>query len=824
MASALITVDEAKPLLLILDDDGGHVDEWLESHPPSRLGAPAALDNGTNPSPIWVLKVPSLDQLAELAPTQDPVFTKADELVRNATAQVAEIQNNNNIPVHAGKVKSKKQCRTEAQDAFHDEIMLMTADHPLWGQGKWTMLIRPSEFDRVFAQLAKSLASGDLKHSSIIAIRARVLPSDEGATDSNKRPKTSLGRRSSNRSPTSSKQPPVLLGIDIFFRPVWDSNAAREVLRVVAGACGRMASLCKSSLYSRLGIKKEHQLGGHASLYNSKTLVSPADAKLWVAAYSADGNAASNRSHLVDESPFRDASSAAAPAKEAESFIDGEGVPFCAIKRPLEDASVLHAGFRADKKARSSGNEDDTKQQLVSAPVKAASLPGEEAQSKAKEEEAVEPESQDEPMLPVRATSKPSTDGAPKSLSTVSEEIPDQISATAPDTSIAYERQEKLARPVVDASQGKVVPCMDEETQTQEEPPGADRRGVIIKEPNESKSDGNKENEPRKYEVVTCQEDADAEGESIEEEHGSQETPQHTDGEQQAAVKAQEVLAAEKRICSQEQTQEASDVNRGPEQAAMSTGPSEEGEQNQPTVTAAVATEAAWQTGNNVAMVSDATLNLDGKASASTEIDKGGCSSCNQPSIAVGTTEETDTAGKSHEETLCGIQNDAQSSKATPHDSVAEDTAVVQDTFDAQARRAEALVALMLPEVNREDTLAEPKSVVESSIGAPAQAAANCADHVQQAVDNDPPVSVRIDVSELKPAETATSEPTSEAKPDGSKTLAADHNGIKEDKADGHTISARADGVEMSMDELIVEGATAEPSVPGQGGLEAGAK
>ncbi|GAC97902.1 hypothetical protein PHSY_005490 [Pseudozyma hubeiensis SY62] len=818
MASAFNPVDDAKPLLLILDDDGSHIDEWLASHPPSRLGAPVALNNGTNPRPIWVLKVPSLDQLAELAPTNDSIFTKADELVRTATAQVTEIQNDNNIPVHAGKIKSKKQCRTEVQDAFHDEIMLMTADHPLWGQGKWTMLIRPSEVDRVFTQLAKSLASGDLKYSSIIALRARVLPSDEGATDSNKRPKTSQGRRTSNRSPTSSRQPQVLLGIDIFFRPVWDSNAAREVLRVVAGASGRMASFCKSSLYSRLGVKKDHLLGAHASLYNSKTLVSPADAKLWVAAYSADGNAASDRSHLADDSPFEDASSTAVAANEAESFIEGEGVPSCAIKRPLEESAVLHAGDRAEKKARSIGNDDDdgSKQQPTPAPVSAASLPAEEAQSKESQQETGESESQYELMLPVRAASNPSTDRVSKSLSIVSEEISKKTSETVPDAGIAYEHQGKLVKPVVDTSQGKVVPCVGKETQTQEETFGADHRGAITEETRDSKNNDHEADESRENNIDTSQEDPDAEGESIEEEHGSQETPQRTDGEQQPAVRAQEALAAEEQIALQEQPLEAPGVDPEPEQAAVSTGHGEEADKDQPLVTAAVPAEAASPPNNvpnNVATVPGA----DGRDKAQIETSES-FSCCQQTSSAVHTMKKPDAAAKSHLDTLGDIQTEPGSSKAMPHGTGADDAAPAQDASDAHARQVEARVAVTL------DTLSEPKTVIEASIEAPAQAAPERADHAQQADDNNRPVPTGNNGNEIKVAEIAASDPMTEPKPNESKASAADHNGTNAVKADGQTISAHADEVEMTMDELIVEGATAEPSVPGQGGLEADAK
>ncbi len=109
------------------------------------------------------------------------------------------------------------------QDEFHDQIMLMTADHPHWSQGRWTVLVAPQQIDQVFARLAKSLACGNLhKHGDILAIRARMLPAEENtlvrSLDHFKRPKTSHGRKSN--SPTSPQRVgQIPLSIDIFFRP-----------------------------------------------------------------------------------------------------------------------------------------------------------------------------------------------------------------------------------------------------------------------------------------------------------------------------------------------------------------------------------------------------------------------------------------------------------------------------------------------------------------------------------------------------------------------------------------------------------------------------
>ncbi|CDS81940.1 uncharacterized protein SPSC_00122 [Sporisorium scitamineum] len=405
------TAEDTQPLVLILDDRA-QLEEWLASHPPNRLGMPAALNNGVPPRPIWVLGVPSVDQLAELAPamTAEDTFVKAHELVRDATAEVSQIQNNDEIPVRSkGKApsKSKKQCRTEVQNAFHDQIILLAAEHPLWNQGRWTIIIKPSQIDTVFAKLAKSLSSGELrKHGSILALRARSLSFDEGTFDSNKsglkRPKTSRGRRSSgsNKSPGSPLNAPLTpLGIDVFFRPAWNSTAARDVLKIIAGVSGSMASFCKSSLYSLLGIKSGHQLATHTSLYSSKTLASPADAKLWVREHASD-NDTMDTSSQVDAAESLRKGHANASLPVTTIAVPDRPETIERSKRELEQETTLDTTVEAEEPAHKKPRNRDSdalERQPSTPPVEATPSPVDEAQ-------AVVDESQDEHMLPVRPT------------------------------------------------------------------------------------------------------------------------------------------------------------------------------------------------------------------------------------------------------------------------------------------------------------------------------------------------------------------------------------------------------------------------------------
>ena len=429
--------ENVKPLVCILQQDGSHLDEWLNSHPPSRLGKPAAFTSGAAPQPLWVLAVDSIQEVAELTPdvATDSTFTQANQLQREAAAKVVDIQHDDDIPTRASNktaTRSKKQCRTEVQDTFHDQIMHMTADDPLWNQGRWTILARPQQIDATFSELAHSLASGQLrKHGSIVALRARALPFEESNYESSsnghrrKKSGQSGARKPSSRSPTSARQAHEHpLGIDVFFRGVWSSNTAKDVLRVVAGASGRMASFCKSSLYSRLGIRSGHQLSEHTSLYNSKTLASPAEAAAWVGVHNSV--LASTSMHVSEAADtMNDAGPSDTkpePASSSDAPMPSSDKPSVAEtgKRPLEPETSAYtlAPVRseepAQKKARNGQGPPSEQHPTLS---DSAAAPSTTRPSQSQMEE-----SQDEPMLPIHPAGKPAQAAATTSLADVPEE------------------------------------------------------------------------------------------------------------------------------------------------------------------------------------------------------------------------------------------------------------------------------------------------------------------------------------------------------------------------------------------------------------------
>lgn len=488
---------DTKPLVKILSEGDG-LDDWLTSHPPSRLGVPAAFNNGAPAVPIWVLAVNSIDQIAELGANvnADETFLKAQQLKEDSVAKLEEIKQDDNIPVRPSiksGAKSKKQCRTEVQETFYEQVMVTASQHPLWNQGKWTMLVRPQQIDRVFAQLAHSLATGDLhKHGNILALRARTLPLHESSFEYNhssspKRKKgSSSSRRSSSGSPTSPRHADKApLGIDIFFQPVWSSSTARDVLKLIAEVSGRMASFCKSSLYSCLGIRYEHELGAHASLYNAKTLASPAEIKAWKMEHD------SGNTDTEEACPFSDTRPSNAPTGSSATLTEEhEMITVQSAKRESEtevkDHTTASSEEPATKKARI--EETTSNDPSVSAVKDVAGV------SSSDVSQVDTQETQDEPMLPVRRTARSTKNDIgldavfeePKEKSAPSavDEKPEGASVHL-DALAAEESAELKGTPLPFGSsiaQKQAISQSGDESQTQVEPKVGDGEAAIAKE------------------------------------------------------------------------------------------------------------------------------------------------------------------------------------------------------------------------------------------------------------------------------------------------------------------------------------------------------
>ncbi|SJX65768.1 uncharacterized protein SRS1_16327 [Sporisorium reilianum f. sp. reilianum] len=807
---------DTQPLVHILDD-GSQLDEWLASHPPSRLNVPPAFNNGVSPRPVWVLGVPSVDQLAELAPSiaADKIFEKANELVRDATAKVSRIQNDDEIPVRSqGKSpgKSKKQCRTEVQEAFHDQIIMLTAEHPLWNQGRWTIIVKPAQIDGVYTKLAKSLVSGELhKHGSILGFRARTLPFDESTYDYSKsgpkRPKTSRGRRSSagsSKSPGSAfNAPQTALGIDVFFRPIWNSAAARDVLKLLAGVSGKMPSFCKSSLYSRLGIKSDHQLFTSLSLYSAKTLASPADARLWVREHGSDDTSMDTSSQVDEaESSSRGQASASSPATVATLSDRPDTVE--TNKRELEQESTGAATVKADepahKKARN-GESDADKQQSIKMAVDAPSAPAANTQASVDE-------SQDEPMLPVRPSS-PHTEPkvARGGLPLVFEPAPDPPAATStfhdlhqPDVAL----ESTTSCPPLEPTQVKKVV---EDSQTQVEMTSADAGGPAVAhgssvkvddqvQQNESSSSGQKK---------AAQEHTGADTESRAEKNGS-EVKATDQPEQKPAGELQEVPAANNVGAASVSVLMASEVKT---ESTPSFTPAFGDDVEKPFSTVGEAQQAEKP------KATPAKEALPGLSDLIEEVAE---------PIALQSGSSGDVKGKEEVETRQSKNESVSKLEVPAGPSKQQGTADAGVGDKATAQQTEAIAsvvveyqqggAIVVPSSKNQDeaSSAELQVIVESSREVPEPAAqggkdAAHGDTTAQATKK-PAGDGEASLSTSAPE---TAGPT--AKPDDTKAQsveAATTTTTATVKVDSQAASAGS-GAEMTIDELIVEGATTSP-------------
>ncbi len=119
--------------------------------------------------------------------------------MNEAIANVDQIQKDDAIPVRINSrstKSSKKQCRDQVQNLFHDQIMLMATDHPLWSQGRWTLILNPQHLDATWTRLVKSFEAGELQAQPlVIALRARHLPPSESSAS------TAMADRSARRPP-----------------------------------------------------------------------------------------------------------------------------------------------------------------------------------------------------------------------------------------------------------------------------------------------------------------------------------------------------------------------------------------------------------------------------------------------------------------------------------------------------------------------------------------------------------------------------------------------------------------------------------------------
>ncbi|ETS64361.1 hypothetical protein PaG_01210 [Moesziomyces aphidis] len=393
----------------------GKLDEWLKAHLPSHLSASSA--------PILVTRAdPALrvaESLTDVQTAADDTFINAKQLMNEAIANVDQIQKDDAIPVRINSrstKSSKKQCRDQVQNLFHDQIMLMATDHPLWSQGRWTLILNPQHLDATWTRLVKSFEAGELQAQPlVIALRARHLPPSESLGEHShggqKRKKAASSRSSNSRATSSSSSSRTdnerSVAIDVFFRAVWSSEVARNVLQSVAEACGRMPIFCRASLYSLLGIRSGHPLGNRSTLYNSKAFASPAEFNLWTSKHErseGDASTAGMSAAAVPSAAGDNASVAEAPAhvpSEPSAHLPSEA----SIAETAATDREIHAEAAAEERPPKKVRIDSQPTQVPKAVEEPTATAVEQAQHATQETAST----QDELMLPVRPATAPVT-------------------------------------------------------------------------------------------------------------------------------------------------------------------------------------------------------------------------------------------------------------------------------------------------------------------------------------------------------------------------------------------------------------------------------
>ncbi|GAC75382.1 hypothetical protein PANT_15c00044 [Moesziomyces antarcticus T-34] len=373
----------------------GKLDEWLKAHLPSHLSASSAPILVTCADPT--LRV--AESLTDEQTAADDTFINAKQLMNEAIANVDQIQKDDAIPVRINSrstKSSKKQCRDHVQNLFHDQIMLMATDHPLWSQGRWTLILNPQHLDATWTRLVKSFEA--------VPRRAHL--------GGQKRKKAASSRSSNSRTTASSSSPRTdnerSVAIDVFFRAVWSSEVARNVLQSVAEACGKMPIFCRASLYSLLGIRSGHPLGNRSTLYNSKAFASPAEFNLWTSKHErSEGDASTaGMSAAAPSSAAGDNDSVA----EAPAHVPSEPSAHLPSEASIAETAAtdpeIHAEAAPEERPPKKVRIDSQPTQV---PNKAVEEPTATAVEQAQHATQETASTQDELMLPVRPAVAPVT-------------------------------------------------------------------------------------------------------------------------------------------------------------------------------------------------------------------------------------------------------------------------------------------------------------------------------------------------------------------------------------------------------------------------------
>ncbi|KAG8834591.1 hypothetical protein FRC18_001792 [Serendipita sp. 400] len=213
-------------------ESGLELAEFLEKYKPALIRNDA---NNSRPY-IWITNLIESKE----GVNYEELVKEADAIVKDTTIKVAEIQNNDEIPIRANKkkgLKSKKEVRETIQADGATALKNVAIKHGFVG-GKWIVFVDQTQVNSVFGKMAKSLVSGGLSHTSVSSLRVSTVPfadTEEGPVHRHL--------------------------IEVYFPNVYDEDMAREVMRVLLRDHGLKISGAKPSLYTAVGLDSKHPSG-----------------------------------------------------------------------------------------------------------------------------------------------------------------------------------------------------------------------------------------------------------------------------------------------------------------------------------------------------------------------------------------------------------------------------------------------------------------------------------------------------------------------------------------------------------------------------------
>ncbi|RSH88768.1 hypothetical protein EHS25_002996 [Saitozyma podzolica] len=183
---------------------------------------------------IWVQGSDAPKKDPEVDGAKGGVIQEARKIVDRLTKRMAEIEDDDDIPVRASKgKKSKKVVREEAHENAKEELHELSVIST-WTVGKWLLFPQRISVDGMWSALAQSVADGPLRDAGVFL--AKVAPTPAGQAEGEQRPHV----------------------ICLYIPDVYDLKVVRKVLETLLGKHGLEPSAVKSDLYTLAGIDSNH--------------------------------------------------------------------------------------------------------------------------------------------------------------------------------------------------------------------------------------------------------------------------------------------------------------------------------------------------------------------------------------------------------------------------------------------------------------------------------------------------------------------------------------------------------------------------------------